>query len=151
MPLSDTLWSFSDDTYPDYESFNKKVIDYHKAIRESDESWKPNEVVLDVPTVEIQYMVWLESPDPILDNEVLIEDDEDVFEDDEDDEEMHQVELVATFHADNGKNFTSIELLYKMHHQLANKYLGDHHFFEGIDRLSNDNNKIPLYYISCGS
>ena len=46
---------------------------------------------------------------------------------------MWQVEIMAHLVADNGTYFTREELLFKLHNLMANKELGDHVFFEGIE------------------
>ena len=52
--------------------------------------------------------------------------------------------------ADNGKYFTNLELMTKVHNQQANKELGDHVFFEGMD-LDDEIDGIPVFYVACGS
>ncbi|MNT20123.1 hypothetical protein D3C72_1554210 [compost metagenome] len=77
-------------------------------------------------------------------------DHEDIF-DEEPEDDGYQVEIIAKFKADNGKNFTALEFLMKTHNQQVNKELGDHVFFEGIDDHPTIVEGVPTYYIACGS
>ena len=61
-----------------------------------------------------------------------------------------QVDVRALLKADNGKYFTNLELMTKVHNQQTNKELGDHVFFEGMD-LDDEIDGIPVFYIACGS
>ncbi len=150
MLLNNILWSFNDNHYPDMDTFNKDVIQYQKDIRETDEHWKPNEIVFGFPELKIQYFAWVTGPEELAENERLIEEDKDVFEKYPEEDE-HQVEILADLKADNGKNFTTLELLMKIHNQMTSKYLGDHIFFEGLSESSEKIDGIPTFHIYCGS
>ena len=85
--------------------------------------------------------------------------DEELLEEDKEDG-MWQVEIMAHLVADNGTYFTREELLFKLHNLMANKELGDHVFFEGIEYeghecegygLIDNEDGIPVFYIVCGS
>ena len=66
------------------------------------------------------------------------------------DDGYFQVDVKALLKADNGKYFTNLELMTKVHNQQANKELGDHIFFEGMDS-DNEKDGIPVFYVMCGS
>ncbi|MGQ8869204.1 hypothetical protein [Myroides sp. TSA_177.3] len=151
--LNHIAWTFSAKFYTDAEEFNQEVIDYQNLIYKTNENWKPNAVVFDVPELQIQYMAWVKGASDLLENEILIEEDRDVFEEEpyEEEDDMYQVELLATFTADNGKHFTALEFLLKTHNQQVNKELGDHVFFEGTDETPTLINDLPTCYIACGS
>lgn len=150
MTLNAISWSFNGKNYTDYQEFNKEVIKYQEAIHDSSALWKPDEVIINTPEIQIQYMAWITSLEDLKENEVLIDDDEDVFEEYPDEEE-HQVEIIATLKADNKTYFTALEFLIKTHNQQSNKELDDHVFFEGIDETPEMINGLPIYYIACGS
>lgn len=150
MTLNAISWSFNDKNYTNYEEFNKEVIKYQEAIHGNNVLWKPDEVMINAPEIQIQYMAWITSLEDLKENEVLIDDDEDVFEEYPDEEEQ-QVEIIATLKADNKTYFTALEFLMKAHNQQSNKELGDHIFFEGIDETPEIINGLPIYYIACGS
>lgn len=149
MPLNNIYWAFNSKVYHNPEDFNSTVKAYQQDIAKTTENWKPNEILFDVPEIQIQYEAWLMQPNDLLPNDELIDDDANVFEE-EADEDGYQVEIVARLKADNGKNFNALEFLMKTHNQLANKELGDHVFFEGTaDATMIDG--LPTYYIYCGS
>jgi hypothetical protein len=151
MTLNNISWTFSKNIYTDIQKFNEEVTKYQNNIYGNSDNWKPDEIVFDSPEIQIQYMAWVSSPQDLLENEYLIEEEENVFEEYPDEEE-YQVEIVAKLKADNGECFTALEFLMKSHNQQANKELGDHVFFEGVDddepEIIND---LPTYYIECGS
>lgn len=150
MTLNNIAWNFSKTVYEDIETFNREVSQYQKDIRDTDAAWLPDEIVFNVPELNIQYEAWISQPEELLANETLI-DEEDAFEEDNSDEGMYQVEIVARLQADNGKYFTASEFLRKAHNQQVNKELGDHVFFEGTDEDPEIVDGLPLCYIACGS
>jgi len=150
MTLNTISWTFGSTSYSDAAKFNKEVSDYQKLIHDDESRWKPDEIMCKHPQLKIQYTAWITKPSDLHDNEVLINDDKDVFEKYPDEQE-HQVEIVATIKADNGQNISAQEFLMKTHNQQANKELGDHVFFEGIDENPKMINGIQTYFIACGS
>ena len=152
MTLNKIAWKFTNEFFTDIDKFNREVIQYQIDVYKTDEQWKPNEIVFDIPELQIQYMAWITEPKDLLENETLIEADKDVFDDEpEEDEDGYQVEIIAKLRADNGKNFTALEFLMKAHNQQTNKELGDHVFFEGTDENPEAIEGLPTCYIACGS
>lgn len=147
MTLNNISWSFSKEFYTDIDKCNNDVIQYQKRIYKTDKKWKPNEIVLGFPEVQIQYEAYIRKPTDLLENEILFGEGYDFEEGD-----MFEVEIIAKFKADNGQHFTALEFLMKTHNQQANKELGDHVFFEGIDEEEPEIiDNLPTYYIACGS
>ena len=112
---------------------------------------------LEEPEILVTYEAWIESVDQLFNNERVT--DEELLEDDKEDG-MWQVEIMAHLVADNGTYFTREELLFKLHNLMANKELGDHVFFEGIEYeghecegygLIDNEDGIPVFYTCCGS
>ena len=112
---------------------------------------------LEEPEILVTYEAWIESTDQLFDNERVT--DEELLEEDKEDG-MWQVEIMAHLVADNGTYFTREELLFKLHNLMANKELGDHVFFEGIEYeghecegygLIDNEDGIPVFYTCCGS
>ena len=145
-------WTFNKHTYS-REAFSKE---YNENIKnyEDDES-EPD--ILEEPEILVTYEAWIESVDQLFDNERVT--DEELLEDDKEDG-MWQVEIMAHLVADNGTYFTREELLFKLHNLMANKELGDHVFFEGIEYeghecegygLIDNEDGIPVFFIVCGS
>ena len=147
-------WVFNKHTYSreefskEYNTVVEKYVDEYQA--DSDD-------ILDEPEILVTYEAWIESVDQLFDNEHVT--DEELLEDDKE-AGMWQVEIMAHLVADNGTYFTREELLFKLHNLMANKELGDHVFFEGIEYeghecegygLIDNEDGIPVFYTCCGS
>ena len=147
-------WVFNKHTYS-REEFSKE---YNKVVEKYvDEDQTNNDDILAEPEILVTYEAWIESVDQLFDNERVT--DEELLEDDKEDG-MWQVEIMAHLVADNGTYFTREELLFKLHNLMANKELGDHVFFEGIEYeghecegygLIDNEDGIPVFYTCCGS
>ena len=145
-------WVFNKQTYSREEfskEYNKEVEKYVDDEADDDR--------LEEPEILVTYEAWIESEDQLFDNERVT--DEELLEEDKEDG-MWQVEIMAHLVADNGTYFTREELLFKLHNLMANKELGDHVFFEGIEYeghecegygLIDNEDGIPVFYIVCGS
>jgi hypothetical protein len=148
--MSTIVWTFQAKSYHSIDEFDASVVKYQHDILAERAQWDAAEVVVDVPEMELCYMCWIKGMEDLNPNETLL-DDEDAFDEDNEDDGNYQVEISARIQASNGKNFTSLDLLYQMEQQLSGKELGDHIFFEGLDRVENYTGDVPLYYISFGS
>lgn len=148
----EVYWVFNKLTYSRDEfskEYNKEVEKYVDDEADDD--------ILAEPEILVTYEAWIESVDQLFDNERVT--DEELLEDDKEDG-MWQVEIMAHLVADNGTYFTREELLFKLHNLMANKELGDHVFFEGIEYeghecegygLIDKEDGIPVFYTCCGS
>ena len=157
-----------EDSYPTFDEahwvFNKLTYSRDEFSKEYNENVKKyvddeadDDDRLDEPEILVTYEAWIESVDQLFDNERVS--DEELLEDDKEDG-MWQVEIMAHLVADNGTYFTREELLFKLHNLMANKELGDHVFFEGIEYeghecegygLIDNEDGIPVFYTCCGS
>ena len=156
-----------EDNYPTYDVvhwvFNKQTYNREEFTKEYNENVKKyvddeaDDDRLEEPEILVTYEAWIESEDQLFDNEHVT--DEELLEEDKEDG-MWQVEIMAHLVADNGTYFTREELLFKLHNLMANKELGDHVFFEGIEYeghecegygLIDNEDGIPVFYICCGS
>jgi len=157
-----------EDNYPTYDVvhwvFNKQTYSREEFTKEYNENVKKyvddeadDDDRLEEPEILVTYEAWIESEDQLFDNERVT--DEELLEEDKEDD-MWQVEIMAHLVADNGTYFTREELLFKLHNLMANKELGDHVFFEGIeyeghecegDGLIDNEDGIPVFFIVCGS
>ena len=161
---------YEEDNYPTYDTvhwiFNKHTYsrdefskEYNKIVEKYvDDDQADDDDRLEEPEILVTYEAWIESKSQLHPNEHLYEVDE-LLEDDKEDD-MWQVEIYARLKADNGQYFTTEELLFKIHNLMANKELGDHVFFEGIEYeghecegygLIDNEDGIPVFYIVCGS
>ena len=150
----EVYWVFNKLTYS-RDEFSKE---YNKVVKNYvDKNQADNDDILDEPEILVTYEAWIESTDQLFDNERVT--DEELFEEDKEDG-MWQVEIMAHLVADNGTYFTREELLFKLHNLMANKEIGDHVFFEGIEYeghecegygLIDNEDGIPVFYTCCGS
>ena len=160
---------YEEDNYPTYDVvhwvFNKQTYsreefskEYNKIVEKYvDDDQADDDDRLEEPEILVTYEAWIESEDQLFDNERVT--DEELLEEDKEDG-MWQVEIMAHLVADNGTYFTREELLFKLHNLMANKELGDHVFFEGIEYeghecegygLIDNEDGIPVFFIVCGS
>ena len=160
---------YEEDNYPTYDAvhwvFNKQTYsreefskEYNKIVEKYvDDDQADDDDRLEEPEILVTYEAWIESEDQLFDNEHVT--DEELLEEDKEDG-MWQVEIMAHLVADNGTYFTREELLFKLHNLMANKELGDHVFFEGIEYeghecegygLIDNEDGIPVFFIVCGS
>ena len=146
-------WVFNKQTYS-REEFSKE---YNENVKKYVDDEADDDDRLEEPEILVTYEAWIESEDQLFDNERVT--DEELLEEDKEDG-MWQVEIMAHLVADNGTYFTREELLFKLHNLMANKELGDHVFFEGIEYeghecegygLIDNEDSIPVFFIVCGS
>lgn len=145
MTLNRIVWIFTKEYYTDTEKFNQKVA----AFQMNPNEWNLTEIVFNLPELQIQYTCW--APADLLENETLIGEVPGVFFEVEPGKKIYKVEVLATLKAENGASFTALAFLMKAHNQQADKALGDHYIFEGIDEEPEIVNGIPTFFIACGS
>lgn len=160
----------SEDNYPSYSAvhwvFNKKSYskenfskEFNQIIEEYAEYGAKESALalLEEPEILVTYEAWIESENQLYHNERL--NDEELLEEEKEDN-MRQVEIMAHITADNSKYFTGEELTLKLQNLMANKELGDHVFYEGIEYegheceghgLIDNEDGIPVFYVCCGS
>lgn len=160
----------SEDNYPSYSAvhwvFNKKSYskenfskEFNQILEEYAEYGAKESALalLEEPEILVTYEAWIESENQLHNNERL--NDEELLEEEKEDN-MWQVEIMAYIIADNGKYFTGEEVTFKLQNLMANKELGDHVFYEGIEYdgheceghgLIDNEEGIPVFYVCCGS
>ena len=160
----------SEDNYPSYSAvhwvFNKKSYskenfskEFNQILEEYAEYGAKESALalLEEPEILVTYEAWIESENQLHNNERL--NDEELLEEEKEDN-LWQVEIMAHITADNGKYFTGEELTFKLQNLMANKELGDHVFYEGIEYegheceghgLIDNEDGIPVFYVCCGS
>lgn len=127
--LGNICWTNSTERYPNREKFEKEVRTHQHDILETDEGWRPEELALEHPSVQIQFRCWIG---------------------------QEEAEPSFELNADDGKSFTTLELFHKVCDGIAqtliqyNGQLYDHCFFEGLS-LSSQHTKPPLYFVYFGS
>jgi hypothetical protein len=127
--MAPVVWSFFDgEQFSDPAEFNRRVSEYHVKVTGED-TWDPDEVVLDTPGIRIAYF-GVASPD--------------------DDE---YTDFEAHLRSDDGARFTAGELLLKLNNAVAPHLEGvDHCYFEGLfltDEPAEEG--MPVYEMMQGS
>lgn len=147
--LNNIAWNFNETEYDSMEDFNEEITKHQVEFRKDETPWNPNEIVVENKTVDLVFMAWIEE-NGLSENETLLEDAD--FFDDESNSEfgLFHADIQVQFHANNGKNFSALELMYKTNEQMKPKELGDELFFEGFGSLESEND-IPKFYLFCGS
>lgn len=105
--VSNIYWEFSGKVYNNLKDFRQAVIDYNKEIETiiEDSDLKIDDICINRRFITIKY-----------DNEYF-------------DEYVN-----VTLFADNGKNFTTKELLWKLHNWIVKRNALKHHiYFEGLE------------------
>jgi hypothetical protein len=126
--LKDLYWSFSEGEIFNKEEFKAQFESYHKSIGLAKKMpFKWGDIAFDYPKIEIQYMLYNEKEEDY---------DEPTFK----------------LSADNDKNFTYEELLFKIH-QVCGKTLefDDRCYFEGLMFSGTIENNVSLYFMITGS
>ncbi len=133
LVLADTLWDFAgQQAFESRAEFVEAVRRYHAVIQDyapdisAEECWRPDEVVLGVPRVVVQFLS--ETPGRI--------------------EEDCEVELIS----DSGEAFTAGELLHKLHNAAVGRLRENHHrWFEGFQLSGITAEGVPVYNLRLGS
>jgi hypothetical protein len=100
--MPDVCWSFAGVRFDDRLQFETELRQYQEDIRGIKE-WDPREVVVRAPQIRVKYECW-----------------------DQDEE----IEPIVTLAAEDGKAFTSGELLFSLHNAVVTQLSEiDHHFF----------------------
>ena len=127
--LKDVVWVLRPILYTDREEFAAAVRDYHMAIVNSDDRWRPHERVLAARRISLWFECW------------------------EGDDEFEVTIELAT---EDPEGWTTLDLLFAVHQRVVdhlkadNATLGDHCFFEGLSLRSADDDP-PSYDLFLGS
>ena len=135
--LNHIYWAFDEKTYTSAATFSEDLKSY---MEDNRKNWKPEETAVKAGKVYIVYEAFLSEK---------VVDESDLDEENRIDG-LFQTDIEALLSADNGSCFTSGELLIKVHNQLAGKDLGDHYFFEGLERVETEDG-IPRWRVRLGS
>ena len=124
--MNRVAWSLTGQPYTDRAAFEADVRQYHIDILDSDERWKPDELVIPAPRIGVAY-------------EGL------------DEQAMALDERYMELDAASPEGFTALDLLFQVHNAVVEELSKiDHHFFEGFS-LSSTGSEIPCYRLHQGS
>lgn len=143
--LTQIIWQFTPNEYVSNEAFTKDIIDY---IEDNRENWVPNKIALKASRVHIVYEAFIMGLEQLRINETVL--DMSYLDEECRIDGVFQTDIKAYLTADNGKYFTNVELLRKIHNQLAYKNLGNNEFLEGLEYIETDGG-TPVYRLMTGS
>ena len=143
--LTQIIWGFTPNEYNSNEAFTKDIIDY---IEDNRENWVPNKIALKASRVHIVYEAFITGIEQLRINETVL--DMSTLDEECRIDGVFQTDIQAYLTADNGKYFTNVELLRKIHNQLAYKDLGNNEFLEGLEYIDTDGG-TSIYRLMTGS
>ena len=143
--LTQIIWQFTPNEYVSNEAFTKDIIDY---IEDNRENWIPNKIALKASRVHIVYEAFITGIEQLRINEIVL--DMSTLDEECRIDGVFQTDIQAYLTADNGKYFTNVELLRKIHNQLAYKDLGNNEFLEGLEYIETDGG-TSIYRLMTGS
>ncbi len=127
--LKNVYWMFNEIIYVSANTFSHDVMEY---IEDNQKNWHPGEMAVETEKIYIIFEAFIPGKEALLANEYVT--DALMLEEKCKRDGLFQTDIAALLFADNGKYFTNEELLMKIHNQIAGKNLGNHMFFEGLER-----------------
>lgn len=143
--LTQIIWQFTPNEYVSNEAFTKDIIDY---IEDNRENWVSNKIALKASRVHIVYEAFITGLEQLRINETVL--DMSTLDEECRIDGVFQTDIKVYLTADNGKYFTNVELLRKIHNQLAYKDLGNNDFLEGLEYIETDGG-TSIYRLMTGS
>ena len=143
--LTQIIWGFTPNEYNSNEAFTKDIVGY---IEDNRESWVPNRIAVKASRLNIVYEAFITGIEQLRSNETVL--DMSTLDEECRIDGVFQTDIKAHLMADNGKYFTNVELLRKIHNQLVFKDLGGNEFLEGLEYVDTDGS-TPVYRLMTGS
>ena len=143
--LTQIIWQFTPNEYVSNEAFTKDIIDY---IEDNRENWAPNRIAVKASSLNIVYEAFITGIEQLRSNETVL--DMSTLDEECRIDGVFQTDIKVYLTADNGKYFTNVELLRKIHNQLAYKDLGNNEFLEGLEYIETDGG-TSIYRLMTGS
>ncbi len=143
--LTSVYWAFSNQEYVSNDAFTLDIINY---IEDNKANWNPKGIVINSRKVCIVYEAFITGIEQLRSNETVI--DMSYLDEECRIDGVFQTDIKAYLTADNGKYFTNVELLRKIHNQLAYKDLGNNESFEGLEYVDTDGG-TSIYRLMTGS
>ena len=143
--LTSVYWEFSDQEYVSNDTFTMDIINY---IEDNKANWNTKGIAINSRKICIVYEAFITGLEQLQSNEAVLDisclDEECCIDG------LFQTDIKAYLTADNGKYFTNVELLRKIHNQLAYKDLGNNEFLEGLEYIETDGG-TSIYRLMTGS
>ena len=143
--LTSVYWAFSNQEYVSNDAFTLDIINY---IEDNKANWNPNGIAINSRKVCIVYEAFITGIEQLRSNETVI--DMSYLDEECRIDGVFQTDIKVYLTADNGKYFTNVELLRKIHNQLAYKDLGNNESFEGLEYVDTDGGTL-VYRLMTGS
>ena len=143
--LISVYWAFSNQEYVSNDAFTLDIINY---IEDNKANWNPNGIAINSRKVCIVYEAFITGIEQLRSNETVI--DMSYLDEECRIDGVFQTDIKVYLTADNGKYFTNVELLRKIHNQLAYKDLGNNESFEGLEYVDTDGGTL-VYRLMTGS
>ena len=143
--LTSVYWEFSNQEYMSNDDFTLDIINY---IEDNKANWNPNGIAINSRKVCIVYEAFITGIEQLRSNETVI--DMSYLDEECRIDGVFQTDIKVYLTADNGKYFTNVELLRKIHNQLAYKDLGNNESFEGLEYVDTDGGTL-VYRLMTGS
>ena len=143
--LTSVYWAFSNQEYVSNDAFTLDIINY---IEDNKANWNPNGIAINSRKVCIVYEAFITGIEQLRSNETVI--DMSYLDEECRIDGVFQTDIKVSLTADNGKYFTNVELLRKIHNQLAYKDLGNNESFEGLEYVDTDGGTL-VYRLMTGS
>lgn len=150
--LTSVYWAFSNQEYVDDDAFNKNIMNY---IEDNKDNWKPYGIAVNTRKVCIvyeafitgSYEAFITGSEQLRSNEHIV----DITDLDEENriDGVFQTDIKVELSADNRRYFTNVELLRKIHNQVANKILEGLDSFEGLEYVETVDG-LPVYRVMIG-
>jgi len=142
--LTSVYWVLSNQEYISNDAFTKDIIDY---IPDNKDNWNPYGIAVNTRKVCIVYEAFITGAEQIRSNEHIV----DINDLDEENriDGVFQTDIKVELSADNRKYFTNVELLRKIHNQLANKIVEGLDSFEGLEYVETVDG-LPVYRVMIG-
>lgn len=142
--LTSVYWAFSNQEYVGDDAFTKDIIDY---MPDNKDNWNPNGIAVNTRKVCIVYEAFITGSEQLRSNEQIV----DITDLDEENriDGVFQTDIKVEFSADNRRYFTNVELLRKIHNQLANKVAEGLDSFEGLEYVETVDT-VPIYRVMIG-
>lgn len=143
--LKSVYWTFTNQEYVSNDTFTMDIINY---IEDNKANWNPKGIAINSRKVCIVYEAFITGIEQLRSNETVI--DMSYLDEECRIDGLFQTDIKAYLTADNGKYFTNVELLRKIHNQLAYKDLGNNEFLEGLEYIETDSG-TSVYRLMTGS
>ena len=143
--LTSVYWAFSNQEYVSNDAFTLDIINY---IEDNKANWNPKGIAINSRKICIVYEAFITGIEQLRINENVL--DMSTLDEECRIDGVFQTDIKVYLTADNGKYFTNVELLRKIHNQLAYKDLGNNDFLEGLEYIETDGG-TSIYRLMTGS